>query len=62
MSSPVPEHLDLGRLRRQAKELRDAVRRGDTGAAERIARHYRGTLQGAVTLAVAQLVIEKVDS
>jgi ankyrin repeat protein len=59
MSDPVPERLHLGQLRRQAKELRDAARRGDTGAAERIARHHRGTLRGAVTLAVAQLVIAR---
>jgi ankyrin repeat protein len=59
MSNPIPERLDLGQLRRQAKELRDAARHGDTAAAERIARHYRGTLQGAVTLAVAQLVIAR---
>jgi ankyrin repeat protein len=59
MSDSIPERLDLGQLRRQAKELRDAARRADTGAAERIARHHRGTLQGAVTLAVAQLVIAR---
>jgi ankyrin repeat protein len=59
MSNPAPERLDLRQLRRQARELRDAVRRGDADAAERIARHYRGALQGAVTLAVAQLVIAR---
>lgn len=59
MSNPTPERLDLGQLRRQAKELRDAARRGDADAAERIARHYLRTLQGAVTLAVAQLVIAR---
>jgi ankyrin repeat protein len=59
MSSPIPAHRDLGQLRRQAKELRDAAHRGDTGAAERIARHYGGTLREAVTLAVAQLVIAR---
>jgi len=59
MSDPIPERLDRGRLRRQAKELRDDARRGDTAAAERIARQYKGTLQGAVTLAVAQLVIAR---
>jgi ankyrin repeat protein len=59
MSNPTPERLHLGQLRRQAKELRDAARRGDAGTAERIARHYEGTLQGAVTLAVAQLVIAR---
>jgi len=59
MSNPAPERLDLGQLRRQAKELRDAARRGDADIAERIARHYRGALPGPVTLAVAQLVIAR---
>jgi ankyrin repeat protein len=59
MSIPIPERRDLGQLRRQAKELRDAARRGDADAAERIARHHNGTLQGAVTLAIAQLVIAR---
>jgi len=54
-----PERLDLGQLRRQAKELRDAARRGNAAAAERVARQYRGPLQSAVTLAVAQLVIAR---
>jgi ankyrin repeat protein len=59
MSSPAPARLHLGQLRRQAKELRDAVRHGDADAAERIARHYRGVPSGPVTLAVAQLVIAR---
>lgn len=59
MSNPIPQRLDLGQLRRQAKELRDAARGGDTGATERIARHHRGTPQGGVTLAAAQLVIAR---
>jgi ankyrin repeat protein len=59
MSNPIPGRLDLGQLRRQAKELRDAARGGDAGAAERIARHYSGTRQDAVSLAVAQLVIAR---
>ncbi|HUN33487.1 MAG TPA: ankyrin repeat domain-containing protein [Trebonia sp.] len=59
MSTPVPERLDLGQLRRQAKELRDAAHRGDTDAAERIARHHRATRQGPIPLAVAQLVIAR---
>ena len=29
MSHPLPEHPDLGQLRRRAKELRDAARSGD---------------------------------
>jgi ankyrin repeat protein len=59
MSSPVPDRLDLGQLRRQAKELRDDARRGDAAATERIARHYSGTLPADVRLAVAQLVIAR---
>lgn len=62
MSSPIPErpeHLDLGQLRRQAKELRDATRRGDPHATERVARHHRSASAGAVTLAVAQFVIAR---
>jgi ankyrin repeat protein len=59
MSSPAPARLHLGQLRRQAKELRDAVRRGDADAAERVARHYRDAPSGPVTLAVAQLVIAR---
>jgi ankyrin repeat protein len=59
MSNPAAERLNLGQLRRQAKELRDADRRGDADAAQRIARHYRGVPSGPVTLAVAQLVIAR---
>jgi hypothetical protein len=33
VSYPLPERPDLGQLRRQAKELRDAGRRGDPAAA-----------------------------
>ena len=32
MSTSLPERPDLDQLRRQAKELRDAARRGDTDA------------------------------
>jgi hypothetical protein len=35
MSASLPERPDLSQLRRQAKELRDAARRGDPGAVER---------------------------
>ena len=38
MSTSLPERPDLDQLRRQAKELRDAVRNCDTGAAERFVR------------------------
>ena len=59
MSDSLPERPDLGQLRRQAKELRDAVRRGDAAAAERFGRHHPAALQGAASLAAAQLVIAR---
>ena len=58
MSISLPERPDLDQLRRQAKELRDAARRGDPDAVERFARH-RSAPQGVVTLAAAQLVIAR---
>jgi ankyrin repeat protein len=59
MSYPLPERPDLDQLRRQAKELRDAVRRGDAAAAERFGRHHPAALQGVASLASAQLVIAR---
>jgi ankyrin repeat protein len=59
MSVPLPERPDLDQLRRQAKELRDAVRRGDPAAAERFGRHHPAALQGVASLASAQLVIAR---
>lgn len=59
MSTSLPERPDLEQLRRQAKELRDAARRGDPGAAERFARHHPSASLGFVTLAAAQLVIAR---
>jgi ankyrin repeat protein len=59
VSDPLPERPDLGQLRRQAKELRDAARAGDAAAVERMARHYPATLPGPVRLAAAQLVIAR---
>ena len=59
MSTSLPERPDLDQLRRQAKELRDAARRGDPEAVERFARHYRSAARGVVTLAAAQLVIAR---
>jgi ankyrin repeat protein len=56
---PLPENPDLNQLRRQAKELRDAARRGDGAALERLARHYPSAPEGVVRLAVAQLVIAR---
>ena len=56
----LPDCVDLGQLRRQAKELRDAGRGGEPAAVERIARHAGSVeLPGGVSLAVAQLVIAR---
>src|SRR6516165_1618127 len=59
MSTSLPERPDLDQLRRQAKELRDAARRGDTDAIERISRHHSSAPAGGVSLAAAQLVIAR---
>ncbi|MGD0706324.1 MAG: ankyrin repeat domain-containing protein [Trebonia sp.] len=59
MSDSLPEHPDLGQLRRRAKELRDAARQGDAEALERLARQHRSAHRGAVRLAAAQLVIAR---
>lgn len=60
MSDSLPERPDLDQLRRRAKELRDAARRGDASALARFARHYpSGMKPGAVSLAAAQLVIAR---
>ena len=59
MLDSLPDRPDLGQLRRRAKELRDAARRGDAAALERFARHHPSAPQGAVSLAAAQLVIAR---
>src|ERR1700691_2933474 len=59
MSDLLPERPDLGQLRRRAKELRDAARRGDAAALERFARHHTSAPESAVSLAAAQLVIAR---
>ncbi len=59
MSEFLPERADLSQLRRRAKELRDAARRGDAAALGRFARHHPAAPHGAVTLAAAQLVIAR---
>jgi hypothetical protein len=59
MSDSLPERPDLGQLRRRAKELRDAARRGDPPAVERFARHHPSAPRDAVSLAAAQLVIAR---
>jgi ankyrin repeat protein len=57
VSDSLPERSDLSQLRRRAKELRDAARRGDAKALERFARHHPSAPPGPVSLAAAQLVI-----
>jgi ankyrin repeat protein len=59
MSDSLPDRPDLSQLRRRAKELRDAARRGDPAALDRFARHHPSAPQGAVSLAAAQLVIAR---
>jgi ankyrin repeat protein len=59
MSESLPERPDLTQLRRRAKELRDAARRGDTEAMERFARHRPSAPHGPVSLAASQLVIAR---
>ena len=54
----LPRRPDLAQLRRQAKELRDALRRGEKGAIERL-RRYSQVDAETVTLSAAQLVIAR---
>ena len=59
MSASLPERPDLDQLRRQAKELRDAARRGDPVALERFVRQNLPASQRAASLAAAQLVVAR---
>jgi len=59
MSNSLPDRPDLDQLRRRAKELRDAARRGDPDAVGRLARHHTVAPQHVVTLAAAQLVVAR---
>ena len=59
MPDSLPEHPDLGQLRRRAKELRDTARQGDAAALDRLARHLPSGRGGTVRLATAQLVIAR---
>ncbi|MGH7686677.1 MAG: ankyrin repeat domain-containing protein [Candidatus Dormibacteria bacterium] len=59
MTDPLPDRPDLEQLRRQAKELHDAVRRSDAAALERIARQRSPQSSRTITLAAAQLVIAR---
>src|SRR5438445_7378080 len=57
--SLLPQRPDLDQLRRRAKELRDAVRRGDTAALARFAAYHPAARPDAVGLAAAQFVIAR---
>lgn len=59
MFDSLDDRLDLDQLRRQAKELRDAGRRGESVATQRIARYAPAGKRNLVTLGVAQLVIAR---
>ncbi|HEX5117633.1 MAG TPA: ankyrin repeat domain-containing protein [Pseudonocardiaceae bacterium] len=59
MSMSLPDRPDLRQLRRQAKELRDAARRGEPGALDRLARGHHVPAGDAVSLAAAQFVIAR---
>jgi hypothetical protein len=54
----LPERLNVGQLRRLAKELRAAARAGDPGAVERV-RSCVDTEPSTMTLSAAQLVIAR---
>jgi ankyrin repeat protein len=55
----LSERPDLDQLRRQAKELRNAVRRGDAAAVDRFTRLHPSVRPNAISLAAAQLVIAR---
>ncbi|MEZ0064482.1 ankyrin repeat protein [Streptacidiphilus sp. MAP12-20] len=59
MSESLPQHPDLDQLRRRAKELRDAARRGESAALERFVRHHRSAGGDTFGLAAAQLVVAR---
>ena len=59
MSASLPERPDLDQIRRQAKELRDAARRKEPSALERVTRNYRSAPPDRLTLAAAQLIVAR---
>ena len=59
MSDSYRDRLDLEQLRRQAKELRDAARAGETVSLERVVGQVGARGPREVTLALAQLVIAR---
>jgi ankyrin repeat protein len=55
----LPKHPDLDQLRRQAKELLEAFRAGDTTAIAEVQAHYRGAGATDFALHEAQLVLAR---
>ena len=55
----LPERPDLDQLKRQAKELLDAFRAGDSGAVAEVSGHYHDANRAAFALHDAQLVIAR---
>jgi hypothetical protein len=55
----LPPHPDLDQLRRQAKELLEAFRAGDTIAIAEVQAHYRGAESTSFALHDAQLVLAR---
>ena len=53
------EHTDLDQLKRQAKELLEAVRGGDAAALSEVNAHYRGVDAATFALHEAQLVLAR---
>ena len=65
MRKPVPtrvmrEHPDLDRLKRQAKELLEAFRDGDTAASAEVGAYFEGADRAIFALRDAQLVLARV--
>ena len=55
---PLPDDPDFEQLRKQAKDLRDLARAGESGALDLVAEHHPNG-RHAVTLAGAQLVVAR---
>jgi hypothetical protein len=55
----LPPHPDLDQLRRQAKELLEAFRAGETTAIAEVQAHYRAPDSTAFALHDAQLVLAR---
>ena len=56
------EHTDLDQLKRQAKELLEAVRGGDAAAINEVKAHYRGVDSATFALHDAQVVLARAST